>query len=55
MMMIGDPCYQAYRCLNYFQNFNNTHEEDKKHTKMLLNMPMLPVNMIKEVQLNYRP
>ena len=38
--MIGDPCYQAYRCLDYEIQFNNQNEADEKNTKVLLNLFM---------------
>lgn len=53
-MMIGDPCYQPHRCLEYFKQFNCVHDEERKHLKILLNMPMVPPGeMVDKVNLEY--
>ena len=52
-MMVGDPCYQAYRSIDYFQKFNNYGEEDRKNTKILLNLPMIRREMLNKVTLNH--
>lgn len=52
-MMVGDPSYQAHRCLAYYQEFNNVTEDDKKNTKILLNMPLLSQARINQVKIEY--
>lgn len=53
MLMIGDPCYQAYRCLDYETQFNNQTDDEKMNTKILLNLPMVPPSKIRNVRLQY--
>ena len=52
-MMVGDPCYQVYRCLEYYQKFNNYCEHDQKMTKVLLNLPMIRKGAIDYVSLDH--
>ena len=52
-MMQGDPAYQAHRCPEYYVAFNNQSDEEKKWTKILLNLPMVPRRRIGEVRLRH--
>lgn len=47
--MIGDPCYQPYRCLDYKVAFNNSNRDEEMHTKILLNLPMVPTKNLDKV------
>ena len=51
--MLGDPCYQPYRCMEYFQLFNNQNQADKKATKILLNLPLIKKEHLECVVLSY--
>lgn len=52
--MIGDPCYQAYRCMDYKTEFNNITDEEEMHCKILLNLPMVPPVNLPQVNLRYK-
>lgn len=51
--MQGDPAYQCHRCPEYSIAFNNSSDEEKKWTKILLNLPMVPRQRIGEVRLRH--
>lgn len=46
LTMVGDPCYQVYRRLDYKILFNNQNTEQEMHTKILLNLPMVSQSRI---------
>lgn len=49
--IVGDPCYQVFRSIEYYQQFNNATENDKKNVKLLLNLPMISLDLIHKVYL----
>lgn len=51
--MVGDPCYQAYRNMDYKVAFNNSDDNTFMHTKILLNLPMVPPRNIDKVRLTH--
>jgi hypothetical protein len=52
-VMIGSPCFQAYRCLDYQMRFNNQSAGDEINTKLLLNLPMVPKKYHDRIVLNH--
>lgn len=54
-MMIGDPCYQPYRSLEYNHAFNNQNNDEKMHTKILLNVAMVPPKNFHKLCLMHNP
>lgn len=52
-VMIGSPCFQAYRCLDYQMQFNNQNTGDEIHTRLLLNLPMVPKKYHDKIVLNH--
>lgn len=53
LLMVGEPGYQAHRCLAYYTKFNNHNATDEQATKILLNLPMVPHDQLRRVRLNY--
>ena len=41
--MAGNPVYQVYKSVDYQLQFNNQNVEDELNTKLLLMMPMVPL------------
>lgn len=53
LLMVGEPCYQTHRCVDYYTKFNNQNATDEKVTKILLNLPMVPRDQLSGVRLDY--
>lgn len=53
LLMVGEPGYQAHRCLAYYTKFNNHNATDEKVTKILLNLPWVPRRQLHRVRLDY--
>ena len=54
-VMIGDPRYQAYGCIDYQIAFNATDNEEKKQLKYLMNLPLIPPSQLHKVKLRHIP
>ena len=54
LLMVGAACYQVHRCLDYYAKFNNQNITDEKMTKVLLNLPMIPMDQLERVRLDYQ-
>jgi hypothetical protein len=51
--MIGQPCYQIYRQVDYQLKFNNQNTLDELNTKLLLMMPMVKKSKHESIKLNH--
>ena len=51
--MVGTPCYQIYKSIDYQMGFNNQNFSDEVMTKMLLMLPMVPKKYLSKIKLNH--
>ena len=51
--MIGQPCYQIYRQVDYQLKFNNQNTQDELNSKLLLMMPMVKKSKHDDIKLNH--
>jgi len=52
-LMVGNPIYQVFRCLDYQMQFNNQNSLDEMNAKLLLVMPMVPKKHLGKIKLNH--
>lgn len=51
--MVGTPCYQMNKSIDYQMLFNNQNFSDEVMTKLLLMLPMVPKKYIDRIKLNH--
>ena len=53
MQLFGEPYYQPFKIFDNWLMFNNSNYNEEKAIKILLNLPLIPVDKLHEVKLEH--